>query len=129
MCVGGRGAVVDVHHVRRLDERVVEVFVSRILRMVDLERAAALREIAPNGDVAGQYALSSRHQRICARADRTVPIKSVATARERGTDDSITARVGSADTPVLADKLTRPVTGAHEVTDRLGPTGARRTND
>src|SRR6202041_1237204 len=43
--VGDYVAVVDVHHVGRLHKRVIEVFVRRIERMVDLERTAILREI------------------------------------------------------------------------------------
>jgi hypothetical protein len=43
-----RIAVVDVHHVGRFDEGVVEILVSRIERMIDLERAAGFLEIASN---------------------------------------------------------------------------------
>jgi hypothetical protein len=44
--VGGHVAVVDVHHVGRLHESVIEVPVGGIERMVDLERATFLMEIA-----------------------------------------------------------------------------------
>lgn len=44
-------AVVDVHHVGRFDEGVVEIFVSGIERIVDFERAAALGDIAGNCEV------------------------------------------------------------------------------
>ena len=56
LAVGGDVAVVDVHHVRRLDEGVLQVLVRRIERVVDLERAAALGERAVDGDVALEVA-------------------------------------------------------------------------
>jgi hypothetical protein len=40
--VGDDIAIVDVHHVRRFDERVVEVFVGGIERMIDFEGAPGL---------------------------------------------------------------------------------------
>ena len=46
MSVERRHAVIDIHHVGGLDEGVVEILVRRVERMVDLERAAALAEIA-----------------------------------------------------------------------------------
>src|SRR5947207_2573371 len=48
LSVGGYRAVIDILHVRRLDERVVEIFVSRIERVVYLERTTGLRKIAGN---------------------------------------------------------------------------------
>jgi hypothetical protein len=38
--VHDHGAVVHVHHVRRLDKRVEEVLAAWVQRMVNLERAA-----------------------------------------------------------------------------------------
>src|SRR5262245_45311106 len=46
------GAVIDVHHVRRFHERMREVLVLRVERVVDLERAAAFCQVAPDGNVA-----------------------------------------------------------------------------
>jgi len=40
--VGPDIAVIDVHHVRRFDKRMGEVFVRRVERMVDLEHPSAL---------------------------------------------------------------------------------------
>src|SRR5260370_2562774 len=44
--VGGDVAVVDVHHVGGFDEGVRKIFVGRVEGMVNLERAAALGEVA-----------------------------------------------------------------------------------
>jgi hypothetical protein len=41
-----RNTVVDVLHVWRFDERVIEVLVARIQRMVDLERSSLFGEIS-----------------------------------------------------------------------------------
>src|SRR5262249_50201560 len=49
-------AIIDVHHVRRLNEGMIKVLVSRIDRVVDLERAASFREVAANGDIAEKLA-------------------------------------------------------------------------
>src|SRR5262249_13391585 len=51
---GRYDAVVDVHHIGRFDERVVEIFVGRIERMVNLERAAEFREVADDVHVAAE---------------------------------------------------------------------------
>src|SRR5580698_5076807 len=45
-------AVVDVHHVGRFDEGVVEVLIGRVERVVDLERSSSLGQIAVHVDVA-----------------------------------------------------------------------------
>src|SRR5438309_805585 len=52
--------VVDVLHIRRLDERVIEVFVFRIERMIDLERSGSLRQRTCHDDVAGKPSRSRR---------------------------------------------------------------------
>src|SRR5579863_563555 len=44
--IGDHVAVVDVHHVRRFDERVVEILVGGIERMIDLARTTGFGEIA-----------------------------------------------------------------------------------
>src|SRR6185369_17294122 len=54
--VGGDVAVVEVHHVRRLDEGVIEILVGRVERVVDLERAARFRERADDLDIAAEIA-------------------------------------------------------------------------
>jgi hypothetical protein len=43
-CVRGDVAVVDIHHVGRFDKGVIEMFIRRIERVVDLERSAAFGE-------------------------------------------------------------------------------------
>jgi hypothetical protein len=48
-------AVVDVHHIGRLHERVIEVLVRRIKRIVNLERTAILGEAAFNLYVADKF--------------------------------------------------------------------------
>src|SRR5437764_3844201 len=52
--IQGHGAVIDVLHVRRLNKGVVEVLVSRIQGVIDLERAATLSEIAIYLNVAAE---------------------------------------------------------------------------
>jgi hypothetical protein len=52
--VGDDVSVVDVHHVGRFDEGVVELLIRRIERMIDLKGAAAFAEIARNVNVADQ---------------------------------------------------------------------------
>ena len=54
--VGGYVAVVDVHHVGRFDEGVIEVLVGGIDGVIDLERAGSLGEIAVDVDVAEEEA-------------------------------------------------------------------------
>ncbi len=46
--IGDHVAVVDVHHVRRFDEGVVEVLIGGIERVIDLERTAGFGEFAVN---------------------------------------------------------------------------------
>src|ERR1044071_1317009 len=48
--IGDRIAVVDVFHVGRLDKRVIEILIFGVERVVNLERAAAFREIAGYSD-------------------------------------------------------------------------------
>jgi hypothetical protein len=48
------GAVVDVFHVGRLDEGVVQVLARGIQRMVDLERPSGLDEMAGQAEVLAQ---------------------------------------------------------------------------
>jgi hypothetical protein len=43
--VSGHIAIVDIHHVRRFDERMIEVLVGRIEWVVDLEGTAGLSEV------------------------------------------------------------------------------------
>src|SRR5208282_5904327 len=50
--IEGGDAVVNVHHVGRFDEGVVEILVGGIERVVDLERARALGEVAADENVA-----------------------------------------------------------------------------
>src|ERR1700733_517317 len=50
--VENRNPVVDVHHVRRFDKRVIEIFVGGIERVVDLERTTALAQVASDVDIA-----------------------------------------------------------------------------
>src|SRR5580698_246141 len=54
--IRGDVAVVDVQHVGRLDEGVVEVFVRRIQRMIDFEGAAGFTDTAINLDCAVKVA-------------------------------------------------------------------------
>src|SRR5204863_1387871 len=56
VAAGGDVAVVDVHHVGALDEGVAQRLVERIERMVDLERAAGLRECSADVHVAAEVA-------------------------------------------------------------------------
>src|SRR5437660_3814290 len=56
MGIGGDGAVVDVHHLRRLDGRMLQVGLRRVERVVDLEGAGGLRQGATDVDVAGEEA-------------------------------------------------------------------------
>src|SRR5205085_10260534 len=53
--VGGDVAVVDVHHVGALHEGVVQVLVRRVQRIVYLEGAASLREVAGHVQAAGNH--------------------------------------------------------------------------
>src|SRR5262245_29859638 len=64
-------AVVDVHHIGRFDDRVREVFVFGIERMVDLERAGGLRQepchVNPADEITGIAAGtvgSAKHTKI-----------------------------------------------------------------
>lgn len=66
-----RDAVVDVLHVRRFHEGVVEVLVLRIQRVVDAETAAALAQAAVDLDVAEEAAGQGAAAR-CAALDRDV---------------------------------------------------------
>ena len=50
--VGSSIAVVDVHHVGRFDEGVIEVLVGGIQRMIDLEGTTSLGEVAIDVDIA-----------------------------------------------------------------------------
>jgi hypothetical protein len=47
-------AVINVHHVGRFDEGVVEIFIGRIEWMIDLKGAPGLAEIAGNVHVASE---------------------------------------------------------------------------
>ncbi len=60
LVVEDRVAVVDVHHVGALDERVREVHVLGVEGVVDLERPAALRQRARNVHVALEVARVAR---------------------------------------------------------------------
>ena len=53
--VGNDVAIVDVHHVGRFDEGMVEVFVSGIEGMVDFEGSSRLRKVAGNMYVSVEY--------------------------------------------------------------------------
>src|SRR5215471_7829087 len=44
--------IIDVHHVGRFDERMIQVLVRRIGWMINLERATALRQVAGDRDIA-----------------------------------------------------------------------------
>src|SRR3984957_5453224 len=50
--VGDDVTVIDIHHVGRFDEGMIEIFVRRIERMIDLKGAAGLAETASDGNVA-----------------------------------------------------------------------------
>src|SRR5579863_8231969 len=52
VCVQRGHAVIDVLHVRRLDERMVEVLICWIERVIDFERTTCLREVAIDVDIA-----------------------------------------------------------------------------
>src|SRR5205085_10674863 len=54
--VGGDIAVVDVHHVWRFNEGMREVLISRVERVINLERAARLREEAQHTNIPGEVA-------------------------------------------------------------------------
>src|ERR1700691_1120375 len=54
--VGERVAIVNVHHVGGFHEGMIEIFIGRIERMIDLEGAAALAEAAGNLHVAVEIA-------------------------------------------------------------------------
>ena len=54
--VGNDVAVVNVHHVGRFDERVVEIFVGGVEGMIDLESAAGFAEIAFDLHIASEKA-------------------------------------------------------------------------
>jgi hypothetical protein len=49
-----RIAVLDVHHIRRFDERMIEALVRRIERVVDLERASAFGGAAVDAHIANE---------------------------------------------------------------------------
>src|SRR5580700_36512 len=68
-----RQAVIDIHHVGRLDEGVVEIFVGGIERVVDLERAAALAEAALDADVPRRVDGHQVGAILIAEMDDTVP--------------------------------------------------------
>ena len=80
-------AVVDVHHLGRFHERVVEVFVVGIERMVDLERASALGERAGHVGVSGEVPGIARAASPCGAVD--------------GVADTTRARIGEAADSVV----------------------------
>ena len=69
-------AVVDIHHVRRFDKGVVEVFVGRIQGMVNLERAACFGEVAVHIHIAKEKC----GEATAALCKQTIPAESLTAA-------------------------------------------------
>src|SRR5262249_26435056 len=96
ICRGG--AVIDVHHVRRFHERMREVLVLRVERVVNLERAAAFCHVAPDRNVA---------------TDKEVAVNvHVAGKLSRRTSEGSIERCSWTDDDSSAGNMARTVSGA-----------------
>jgi hypothetical protein len=108
-------AVVDVHHLGRLDERVLQVLVRGVERMVDPERACALRQRARDVHVPGEVAGVRRALAVdaVARSGASATpdgVRARARPQAEGADDgAAVARAGPPIPPAACPSTARPV--------------------
>src|SRR5580698_6382940 len=69
--VGDGIAVIDIHHVGRFDEGMVEVFIRGIERMIDLEGTTGLAERANNVHIALEISRDHPDGAFCVNSDAT----------------------------------------------------------
>src|SRR5580658_4198880 len=141
--IGDDVAVVDVHHVGRFDEGMVEILSRRVERMIDFERAAGLGKSSKNFHITVEIAGKGIGP-VAAHGVDTISINSPSPGARKGSDavtpfDAVasdgryagaaTARHACGVTSISCDATPSPIVNASAITPKCmdaGPASADR---